>query len=66
MDSSLTWDSIQFKEMSFAINILSQDFVASGFPASFLVDIKCQLPSIQAALRVLLAFEIVYIGIIIL
>ena len=54
MDSSLTWDSIQFKEMSFAINILSQDLIASDFPANFLVDIKSQLPSIQAALGVFL------------
>ena len=55
MDSSLTWDSIQFKEMSFAINILSQDLLASDFPANFLVDIKRQVPLIQAAL---LVFEV--------
>ena len=52
MDSSLTWDSIQFKEMSFGINILSQDLLNSDFPANFLVDIKSQVPLIQATLWV--------------
>ena len=52
MDSSLTWDSIHFKEMSFAVNILAENLIASDFPTNFLVDVKSQLPSIQTALQV--------------
>ena len=52
MDSSLTWDSVHFKEMSFAMNILSEDLIAADFPTGFFLDVKYHLPSIQAALQV--------------
>lgn len=52
MDSSLTWDSIHFKEMSFAMNILSEELIAADFPAHMLVDVKRHVPLVQAGLQV--------------
>ena len=52
MDSSLNWDSMYFKEMSFAMNIITEELIAAEFPATLLVDVKSRLPAIMTALQV--------------
>ena len=54
MDSSLNWDSMYFKEMSFAMNIITEELIAAEFPVTLLVDVKSRLPAIQTALQVIL------------
>eukprot|EP00795_Rhopilema_esculentum_P002843 gene2843-1077_t len=51
MDSSLSWDSLHFTEMSFAVNILNEELVTADFPSSFFFDVKSLLPGIQASLQ---------------
>ncbi len=52
MDSSLNWDSMHFKEMSFAMNVISEKLVASGFPSELLIDTKRTVPIIEGSLQV--------------
>ena len=52
MDSSLNWDSIVFKEMSFGMSILSQELVSKDFPLDLLEKPFDILPNIKTELQV--------------
>eukprot|EP00794_Sanderia_malayensis_P020579 gene20579-22605_t len=51
MDSSLNWDSMHFRELSFAMNVVTEQLVASGFPTELLIDTKRIVPSIKSSLQ---------------
>lgn len=51
MDSSLNWDSIVFKELSFCMNILSEELITNKFPMKLFESPMETLDQIKAELK---------------
>ena len=59
MDSSLDWDSIVFKELSFCMSCISEDLVKDKFPMQMLESPMEVLSEIKLELQVCL-FSLIY------
>ncbi|XP_065681704.1 lysosomal-trafficking regulator isoform X1 [Hydra vulgaris] len=51
MDSSLNWDSVVFKELSFCMNIITENLVANSIPLKLFENPSEVLPIIKAELQ---------------
>ena len=52
MDSSLSWDSVLLKGLSFCIGILTEALVSDGFPEDFLESNDTLMTEIRLDLKV--------------